>query len=1715
MSVFISWRGSDRETKNEMVAYLKNYLGPDEEVWESDEGCKSKSFDEFITQIRKCEVFIVIVSKESMMPSYVINEVIEARSCEMNGTLNMLVYKITDAPYTAEFSAQLNHLTDVNYVARLKNEENSFDKLANRVKELLHKRRSGEPENPYEAFSPEIIGTSLSSGYFVPHSRDDVFEKFDGAFERSNVVFALQLSGYGRKSAVREYALMHSNEYKNIVVLHFFSGSLRSFFTDGIHFSNLDEKIFANLNENELILRKAHLLKKLNKDTLIIVPDYVPDKRDDRFIRDALSQIGCRVVFVSQNIPREIATAFPTVSVGRMKDEHLKTLFFNCYNATNEEQYELSNTLTDFFDSIDGHTKSVEITANVLSDEIGIYPEDIPEILINIKSNGKNELSERIFDLISELFDVTDFSTEEKNILLAASYFARQPIEEKEFIEMLKEAEIYDSQKLSSLVHKRWIDNNRELRTISIEPFLAEVFIAKIPENNVILSKCLSFFSCNMTWDGMSANRNSLYCLINRLKTYCAISNQPELSELFDFAFCAYEDTNTHISSIDNIVALKEKAEQKIRLFDSPELKEQLNSILDFTYSMASFYAGCLNPSTNIPCNDWKSKLMNTILDNGSFMSFFLDDIEYKLDENIENRIKDLMRNVYSNSSGEFLATYIALCETVCQKDSDDLPYDLILMLSLLGQSLINISKNSTYVSLKLCRIWMRMANIFGLHSASAGVLITDIYFSTLTSLDIYTDEFDEVYDVLMGLIDLADTDYYLNDIEKNEKKATVAVSYIYGLVHRKDFEKAIEVCADMFSLTPTTPSIKYNRIKSAKNITDKLLAENNLNLALLFLEKFISKEKELPNENFDNNLIDEAKNIFEDLMIIKASFNNPDTVKPFEDKAENYIDYYVTYNDDRSDKKILKKYLEIAQSAAAQDYSSYSDEMLREKVKSLKKRATSGEKWQNLAPSAFALVSESGYRILGYRHHLVQYIGGAAIVDGKIAEIQNGEGKTYTILLAAFIHFLYGKQVYVIDPSLFLTKRNYGWMRGVLELLGCRVGLLISSDQLLREDFDVIYAELHQTILHSMHSDFSLSKTAIKKEVAIIDEADQVLVDKSVIPHQIISSRKDYNNVPLVFAVEKVISQLTLNDEDRLFSYYQTSGTVVPKPELYEMVKSHLGPQHSDLSLDDVSFIEQLLRIGICTLLYFEKDKDYFVVNGKIKKEGSSGRFEDFHSFYNYFLCKREKIESDFTCFKEEEKCDNQTTIEFFKSFSMISGTTATAVSVKKELKEFYDLDIVPIPPNIKPSRTNHPYAVFFSNTAKYAAIAKKTMEKHSKGQPVLIVTDSVSSSEETSQALARHNIPHMILNAKNESEEVRILEKSGEFGAVTVATALANRGVDIRLGGKPEVLTKNHLIAQGADPELFDEKRITDFYTKSEKSEFFETYRNILAFYRKYAEEARTRINNLGGLCVIGASCFNDLRIEQQMRGRCGRQGDKGESYVFFSFDDPNLCILLGAKYESFKNLCYRIDPSGEIAMESSVLDKAITHGRMKRQNIHFSKMLDIEEIHYRPYARGCFSELIQKLNDEPSYVNETISKYFSQSKQNEKEALSLIKGSNITNSRLSFLYPYISKHSANTGKINIHTVLDQACFDFISSNCITTEQIAQKLKLRIWVKWKKYLDTMKIETENVKNLFGDKPKKARQQLIQCSQALCVSLIEDAVAEAMRYCPLDKREE
>ncbi len=992
MSIFISWRGSDRDVKNELVAHLRNAL-PSEEIWESDEGCTSNFSADFITKIRRSEIFVVIVSDESMKPSYVLNEVIEAHNLEFEGRLNMLVFKITESPYTPAFAANLNHITDANHVAYIKGTKDGFSSLASKIERLLEMRRKGEPEKPYDTFIPEIKGTAIGQGYYVPESRNRLFEEIDRQLETSKAVFLSQISGYGKKSAAREFALEYAHRYKKTVYLHFFGGTLREFFLSGIEFTNVSSDLFTKFGENEVILKKAELLSRLSSDTLVIVPSLTPENTEDRFVLDALNTVGCRIIFIAEEVPPYIRRAFPEIAVGRMENKHLSELFFNYYSASEEEQDELSQVLAAFFDSIDGHTRSVEIAATTIADEYGIYPEDLPEILGKIRPNSENSLSEKIFELSAEMFDSGNFNEKERDVLLAASLFARTPLDEKEFVGLLKEAECYDADALRRLAMRKWINSDKDTRTISIDNFLANVCYAKIGLCEELCGRLFAAVNTSFSVELLEKNHGRARALLRRCHTFFEIIGLEDLSAFTARILKSYDEA-VSADGISNSISAEELEELSAsilrtvkRSFSNESLKGELWGFFDLVKSMFSSFS--VVDEGDLDLSKGSAEQFFTAISASETASL----LEALAEMEADGELREILNEFVSAFTGANLLNAALACERLLgyvanTENGVQVDFELLLIVQTLTELLSGVCAVRPYLALRILRQWRNLESTFGSISDVRSYDCYKQYLTALYRLEKFDGEFDEIAECCFCGVDAAIRAGMFKQEEKeyeHTERLFITLTYADGLICRGDTEEALRQIRSMEKYASLSQKNFENYIIAmAEFVNDcaNKCATDAVSEICNAVWEFADKQE------FETN--GAADDALRDILEIRNALRTNDVSGAFDDGTEEYLDYYRAFAEVSYDKKLFELYEKIAEQAKAIDLSSLSDGELKEKVASLKSRAAKGEKSQDLSPEAFALVSEAGYRVLGYRHHLVQYIGGAAIADGKIAEILN-----------------------------------------------------------------------------------------------------------------------------------------------------------------------------------------------------------------------------------------------------------------------------------------------------------------------------------------------------------------------------------------------------------------------------------------------------------------------------------------------------------------------------------------------------------------------------------------------------------------------------------------------------------------------------------------------------------------------------------------------------
>ncbi|MFM7755688.1 MAG: preprotein translocase subunit SecA, partial [Actinomycetota bacterium] len=582
------------------------------------------------------------------------------------------------------------------------------------------------------------------------------------------------------------------------------------------------------------------------------------------------------------------------------------------------------------------------------------------------------------------------------------------------------------------------------------------------------------------------------------------------------------------------------------------------------------------------------------------------------------------------------------------------------------------------------------------------------------------------------------------------------------------------------------------------------------------------------------------------------------------------------------------------AQEAAVR---SLSDEALKAKTDEFRQRFERGEALDDLLIEAFAVVREAAQRVIGQRHYDVQIMGGAALHFGWVAEMKTGEGKTLVSTLPAYLNGISGRGVHLVTVNDYLARRDSEWMGRVHRWLGLNVGLVIPGHRERPDQKRIDYAaDITYGTNNEFGFDYLRDNMASTKEnkvqrghaFAIVDEVDSILIDEARTPLIISGRVADAANLYYRFAS---IVRALKRDED--YEVEEDKRVVMPTERGIERVEQELGVENL---YDEVqrNLVHQL-QVALKAKELYRRDKDYIVQAGEVKiVDEFTGRILEGRRWSEGIHQAVEAKEG--VKIKEENQTLATITLQnYFRMYDKLAGMTGTAQTEAAELMNTYDLQVVPIPTNKPVKRMDEPDLIFKTETAKFNAIVADIEERNGKGQPILVGTVSVEKSETLSRLLTKVGIKHEVLNAKQHTREAEIVTQAGRLGAVTVATNMAGRGVDILLGGNPEGLARRAVLAEGhAADTLTDE-----FALPAPLAEMPEDYRAArVAAQARYAEllaeiseECRAEgdeVRAVGGLYVIGSERHESRRIDNQLRGRSGRQGDPGSSRFYLSLDD-----------------------------------------------------------------------------------------------------------------------------------------------------------------------------------------------------------------------------------
>ena len=643
-----------------------------------------------------------------------------------------------------------------------------------------------------------------------------------------------------------------------------------------------------------------------------------------------------------------------------------------------------------------------------------------------------------------------------------------------------------------------------------------------------------------------------------------------------------------------------------------------------------------------------------------------------------------------------------------------------------------------------------------------------------------------------------------------------------------------------------------------------------------------------------------------------------------------------------------------------ADEYKAMSDEALRAKTTEFKERLQNGETLDDILPEAFATVREAADRVLGMRPYRVQLVGGIVLHQGRIAEMKTGEGKTLVATLPAYLNALTGRGVHIVTVNDYLAKRDSEWMGKVHRFLGLKVGLIVhgltTKERQAAYAADITYGTNNEMGFDYLRDNMCIYSTELVQRghaFAIVDEVDSILIDEARTP--LIISGQGEKSTQLYDMAEMFVSRLKkqavvqvdnkeeedpaeadadyIVDEKAKTAMLTARG--IAKAEEFFHVENLSDPENATLS----HHINQAIKAhGV-----MKRDIDYVVKDGEvIIVDEFTGRLM-FGRRYSNGLHQAIEAKEHVTVASENKTLATITFQNYFRLYDKLPGMTGTAMTEQEEFGTIYELDIVEIPTNRPNQRHDHHDVVYKTEAGKYRAVIQQIKDCHAKGQPVLVGTVSIEKNELLSGLLAREGIQHNLLNAKNHEKEAEIVAQAGKFGAVTVATNMAGRGTDIMLGGNAEYLARADLVKAGYSDEVIAD---ATGYAETDNEEILaarKLFAEKMAQHKAVIAEEAEKVRAAGGLFIIGTERHESRRIDNQLRGRAGRQGDPGETRFYISLED-DLMRLFGG--ERIQNMMEKFDLDEDTPIENKMLTKAIENAQTTVESRNFQSRKSVLE-------------------------------------------------------------------------------------------------------------------------------------------------------------------------
>ena len=642
----------------------------------------------------------------------------------------------------------------------------------------------------------------------------------------------------------------------------------------------------------------------------------------------------------------------------------------------------------------------------------------------------------------------------------------------------------------------------------------------------------------------------------------------------------------------------------------------------------------------------------------------------------------------------------------------------------------------------------------------------------------------------------------------------------------------------------------------------------------------------------------------------------------------------------EREFKRLAPRVDEI--SALAPEFEALSDEQLQAKTDEFKQRYRDGESLDDLLPEAFATCREAAWRVMGMRHFDVQLIGGIVLHEGKIAEMKTGEGKTLTATLAVYLNAISGRGVHVVTVNDYLAQRDSEWMGTIYRWLGLTVGVIVHglTDEQRRESYgaDITYGTNNEFGFDYLRDNMKFDAGEHVQrghDFAIVDEVDSILVDEARTP--LIISGPSEISTDKYYAANQVIPKLekgeTIEGDEPGQRTYTGDFILEEKHRSAWLTEQGEAKVEKALNIDNINELvhydtKHAIEQGLKAHVVFQRDKDYVVKDGKVViVDEFTGRLMPGRRWSDG-LHQAVEAKEGVKIERENQTLATITFQNYFRMYSKLAGMTGTADTEAPEFSKIYNLEVVVVPTNQPMVRAEHDDIVYRTVEEKWRNAVADIKESQKLGQPVLVGTISIEKSELLSRMLKRQGVPHQVLNAKHHEREARIIAQAGRKGAVTVSTNMAGRGTDILLGGNPEFLAREHLRRKGISPEHPDNR---------------EMWEKTFAEFREKTDAEHDEVVELGGLYVLGTERHESRRIDNQLRGRAGRQGDPGQSRFYLSLQDDLMRIFGGHRMQA---LMLKLGMEEDVPIESGLITKRIEAAQKAVETQHFESRKHVLE-------------------------------------------------------------------------------------------------------------------------------------------------------------------------